>query len=159
MQKLAHNSQEPGKFLKVVLLITAIGVSVIVLLGTLLFSFVGFATGTIIGALIPLLLVGYAIYATIQRGFEMRLLATEGVESIGTVIRKTTFRHNRYQIKYAYQDSFGREHHRASLVSRELYNSLEVGSPVRVVYLPRKPSVSGLLSDVEDARRALGRKN
>jgi hypothetical protein len=158
MQKLAHNSREPGRFLKVVLLVIAIGVFVIVLLGAFLFSFVGFATGTIIGALIPLLLVGYAVYATIRRGFEMRLLATEGVESIGTVIRKTTFRYNRYQIKYAYQDSFGRDHHNAALVSREFYNNLEVGSPVKVVYLPRKPSVSALLSDVEVARRALGRK-
>jgi hypothetical protein len=144
--------------MKVVLLVIAIGVFVIVLLGALLFSFVDFATGNIIGAIISLLLVGYAVYAIIRRGFEMRWLATEGVESIGTVIRKTTFRHNRYQIKYAYQDSFGREHHNAALVSRELYNSLEVGSPVKVVYLPRKPSVSGLLSEVEDARRALGRK-
>jgi hypothetical protein len=157
-QKLAHNSREPGRFLKVVLLVIAIGVFVIVSLGALLFSFVGFATGNIIGAIISLLLVGYAVYTIVRRPFEMRWLATEGVESIGTVIRKTTSRHRRYQIKYAYQDSFGREHHNAALVSRELYDSLEVGSPVRVVYLPRKPSVSGLLSDVEDARRALGRK-
>jgi hypothetical protein len=158
-QKLAHNSREPGRFLKVVLLVIAIGVCVIVLLGAFLFSFVGSATGTIIGAIIPLLLVGYAVYAIVRRPFEMRWLATEGVESIGTVTRKVAaFRLHRYQIKYAYQDSFGREHHNAALVSRDLYDSLEVGSPVRVVYLPRKPSVSGLLSDVEDARRALGRK-
>jgi hypothetical protein len=158
MQKVAHNRQEPGRFLKGVLPIIAIGVFVIVSLGALLSSFVHSLTGNVIGAIIPLLLVGYAVYVIIRRGFEMRWLATEGVESIGTVIRKSTFRHNRYQIKYAYQDSFGREHHNASFVSQELYDSLEVGSPVRVVYLPRKPSVSGLLSDVEDARRALGRK-
>jgi hypothetical protein len=151
-------SREPGRFLKVVLLVIAIGVFVIVLLGALLFSFVDFAIGNIIGAIIPLLLVGYAVYVIIRRTFEMRWLATEGVESIGTVIRKSTFRHKRYQIKYAYHDSFGREHQHAALVSRELYNNLEVGSPVKVVYLPRKPSVSALLSDVEVARRALGRK-
>jgi hypothetical protein len=50
------------------------------------------------------------------------------------------------------------EHSRRSVVSRELYDSLEVGSPVTVVYLPDRPSVSGLLSDVEDARRALERR-
>jgi hypothetical protein len=157
-QKLAHNTGEPGRSMKIFLLIIGMGVFLIVLLGALLFSFVGFATGTIIGAIIPLLLVSYALYAMIRRAFEMRWLATEGVESIGTVRQKSTFRHNRYQIKYAYQDSFGREHQHAALVSRELYNNLEVGSPVKVVYLPRKPSVSALLSDVEVARRALGRK-
>jgi hypothetical protein len=159
MQKVAHNRQEPGRFLKVVLPIIAIGVFVIVSLGALLSSFVHSLTGNVIGAIIPLLLVGYAVYVIIRRGFEMRWLATEGVESIGTVTRKVAaFPLHRFQIKYAYQDSFGREHHNASFVSKDLYDSLEVGSPVRVVYLPRKPSVSGLLSDVEDARRALGRK-
>ena len=87
----------------------------------------------------------------------MRRLATEGTETTGTVTRKLLFRRNRCQIKYSYHDAFGREHHHASFVSRELYDSLEVGSPVEIVYLPSRPSVSGLLSDVEDARRALQR--
>jgi fatty acid desaturase len=147
-QKLAHNTGEPGRFLKVVLVAMAIGSFVFVLVGAFLIS----------GPIIPLLLVGFAVYTFIRRGLEMRWLATEGVESIGTVRQKSTFRHNRYQIKYAYQDSFGREHQHFALVPRELYNNLEVGSPVKVVYLPRKPSVSALLSDVEVARRALGRK-
>jgi hypothetical protein len=162
--------------LKVVLVVTAIGVCVIVILGALLLSFVdlfiglvAFAKGNIMimlsflmGAIVPLLLVGYTVYTVIRRGFEMRRLAIEGVETTGTVTRKLTFRgtgsHRRYQIKYAYHDAFGREHSHASLVSRELYDSLEVGDPVKVVYLPSRPSVSGLLSDVELARRALERK-
>jgi hypothetical protein len=163
--------------LKVVLVVTAIGVCVIVILGALLVSFVGlfiglgaFAKGNIMimlsflmGAIVPLLLVGYAVYTMIRRPFEMRRLAIEGVETTGTVTRKLTFRGKghgirRYQIKYAYHDAFGREHSHASLVSQELYDSLEVGDPVKVVYLPSRPSVSGLLSDVELARRALERK-
>jgi hypothetical protein len=48
----------------------------------------------------------------VRRGFEMRRLATEGVETSGTVTRKVTFRgrgsHRRYQITYAYHDAFGR---------------------------------------------------
>jgi hypothetical protein len=142
--------------LKVVLVVTAIGVFVIVSLGALLFSFVDFVTGNIIGAIIPLLLVGYTVYAIIRRGFEMRRLATEGVETTGTVTHKVIFRRNRCQIKYAYYDAFGKDYHHTSIVSRELYDSLRVGSPVKVVYLPSRPSVSGLLSDVENARRALG---
>jgi len=156
MQKVAHDRRERGRFVKVVLIITAIGVFVIVSLGVLLFSFVDFVTGNIIGAIIPLLLVGYTVYAIIRRGFEMRRLATEGVETTGTVTQKVIFRRGRCQIKYAYYDSFGKDYHHTSLVSRELYDSLEVGSPVKVVYLPSRPSVSGLLSDVEHARRALG---
>ncbi len=158
MQKVTRDRQEPGKFLKGILIVTAIVVSVAVLLGVLLFSVVDFVTGNIIGAIIPLLLVGYAVYAIIRRGFEMRRLATEGVETTGTVTRKLLFRRNRCQIKYAYCDSFGKDYHHTSFVSRELYDSLEVGSPVKVVYLPSRPSVSGLLSDVENARRALGRE-
>jgi len=145
--------------LKVVLIITAIAVFVIVSLGVLLFSFVDFVTGGIIGALVPLSLVGYTIFVIIRRGLEMRRLATEGVETTGTVTRKAIFRRGQCQIKYTYHDSFGRGYHRASLVSRELYDGLEVGSPVKVVYLPSRPSVSGLLSDVEHARRALGSKS
>lgn len=162
--------------MKVVLVGTAIGVCVIVILGALLLSFVDLFIGLVaftteniiislsflIGAIISVLLVGYAVYAIIRRGFEMRQLAIEGVETTGTVTRKLTFRGKghlrRYQIKYAHHDAFGREHSRASLVSEELYNSLEVGDPVKVVYLPSRPSVSGLLSDVELARRVLERK-
>ncbi len=172
-----NSAREPGRFLKVVLVGTAIGVFVIVTLGTLLLSFVVLFIGPVaftkeniitslsflIGAIIPVLLVGYAVYAIIRRGFEMRQLAIEGVETTGTVTRKMTFGGEgdsirRYQIKYAYHDASGREHSRASLVSEELYDSLEVGDPVKVVYLPSRPSVSGLLSDVELVRRALERK-
>jgi hypothetical protein len=154
--------REPGRFARGVLVSAAIGVFAIVLVGTLLLALVGFGIGGHVSALIPVLLIGYALYAVVRRGFEMRRLATEGVETSGTVTRKVTFRgrgsHRRYQITYAYHDAFGREHSRRSVVSRELYDSLEVGSPVTVVYLPDRPSVSGLLSDVEDARRALERR-
>jgi uncharacterized membrane protein YdbT with pleckstrin-like domain len=158
MQKITHDQREPGRFLKVVLIVTAIGVFVAVVLGVLLFSFVEFVTGNVISAIIPLLLIGYTVYWFVRRGFEMRRLTTEGVETTGTVTRKLLFRRNRCQIKYVYQDQFGRKHHHAPMVSRELYDSLEVGSPIKVVYLPSRPSVSGLLSDVENVRRALGRE-
>ncbi len=158
MPELAHNRREPGRILKVVLIITAIGVFIIVSLGALLFSFVDFVTGNILGAIIPLLLIGSTVYWVIRRGFDMRRLATEGVKTTGTVTRKLLFRRNRCQVKYAYHDAFGKEYHHTSFVSRELYDSLEVGSPVKVVYLPSRPSVSGLQSDVLEARRALGRE-
>jgi hypothetical protein len=109
-------------------------------------------------AIIPLLLGGYTVYMLIRRGVEMRWLAEEGVETTKTVTSKLMFFHRRYQIKCAYTDSSGNQHHRTSFVSGEFYDRLEVGSPVKVVYLPHRPSVSCLLSDVERARRALERK-
>jgi hypothetical protein len=135
--------------LKVVFNVIGIGLIVIVIGGALLFSFVDFVTGNIIGAIILLLLIGYSVYWVVRRGFERRRLAIEGVETTGTVTRKLLFHPDRCQIKYVYYDAFGKKYHRASFVSRELYDSLEVGDPVKVVYLPSRPSVSGLLSDVE----------
>jgi len=153
-----HKPVEEAKgFLKVILIVTAIGIFTVVLGFLLFFSFRDLLTGNTL-AIIPLLLGGYTVYVLIRRGVEMRWLAEEGVETTGTVTRKLMFPRRRYQIKYAYTDSSGNQHHRTSFVSRETYDHLEVGSPVKVVYLPQRPSVSGLLSDVEDARRALERK-
>jgi hypothetical protein len=154
---LMQKPEEAKGFLKVILIVTAIGIFAVVL-GCLLFSsFLNLLTGSTF-AIIPLLLGGYIVYVIIRRGFEMRRLAMEGVETVGTVTRKLKFFRRRYQIKYAYYDPFGNRYYRTSFVSHETYNHLEVGSPVKVVYLPHQPSVSGLLSDVEDARRALERK-
>jgi len=149
--------EEARGFLRVILIVTAIGIFTVVLGSLLFFSFLDLLACNIF-AIVPLLLGGYTVYVIIRRGFEMRRLAVEGVETTGTVTRKIKFPRRRYQIKYAYYDSFGNEHYRTSFVSRETYDHLEVGSPVKVVYLPHQPSVSGLLSDVEDARRALERK-
>ena len=153
-----HEPVEEAKgFLKVILIVAALGIFTVVMGFLLSFSFRDLLTGDMF-AIIPLLLGGYTVYVLIRRGVEMRRLAEEGVETTGTVTRKLMFFRRRYQIKYAYTDSFGNQHHRTSFVLGEFYDRLEVGSPVKVVYLPHRPSVSGLLSDVENARRALERK-
>jgi len=146
--------------LNIVSIVIAFGILVFVLLGALFFSFINLFIGDIIGAIIPVLFVGYVLYILIRRAFEMKRLANEGVETKGTVIRKAKFSTGviRYQIRYEYSDNFGRKYHNTIWVSGELYDKLEIGDPVDVVFLPSEPSVSGLLSDVELARQALQKK-
>jgi hypothetical protein len=146
--------------LNIVSIVIAFGILVFVLLGALFFSFINLFIGDIIGAIIPVLFVGYVLYILIRRAFEMKRLANEGVETKGTVIRKAKFSTGviRYQIRYEYSDNFGRTYHNTIWVSGELYDKLEIGDPVDVVFLPSEPSVSGLLSDVELARQALQKK-
>jgi hypothetical protein len=151
--------QEAERFVHVIRVITALGIFAIVSLAIFLFPFDNFVTVCILGVILPLLLVAYTVYTTIRRGMEMRRLAMEGVERSGTVTDKGLVRRGRQgKIRYAYHDSLGNKHYRTSLVAREFYDHLEVGSPVKVVYLPNQPSVSALLADVEKARRALGHK-
>jgi hypothetical protein len=146
--------------LNIVSIVIAFGILVFVLLGALFFSFINLFIGEIIGAIIPVLFVGYVLYILIRRAFEMKRLANEGVETKGTVIRKAKFSTGviRYQIRYEYSDNFGRKYHNTIWVSGELYDKLEIGDPVDIVFLPSEPSVSGLLSDVELARQALQKK-
>jgi hypothetical protein len=146
--------------LNIVSIVIAFGILVFVLLGALFFSFINLFIGDIIGAIIPVLFVGYVLYILIRRAFEMKRLANEGVETKGTVIRKAKFSTGviRYQIRYEYSDNFGRKYHNTIWVSGELYDKLEIGDPVDIVFLPGEPSVSGLLSDVELARQALQKK-
>jgi hypothetical protein len=146
--------------LNIVFIVIAFGILVFVLLGALFFSFINLFIGEIIGAIIPVLFVGYVLYILIRRAFEMKRLANEGVETKGTVIRKAKFSTGviRYQIRYEYSDNFGRKYHNTIWVSGELYDKLEIGDPVDIVFLPGEPSVSGLLSDVELARQALQKK-
>jgi hypothetical protein len=146
--------------LNIVSIVIAFGILVFVLLGALFFSFINLFIGDIIGAIIPVLFVGYVLYILIRRAFEMKRLANEGVETKGTVIRKAKFSTGviRYQIRYEYSDNFGRKYHNTIWVSGELYDKLEIGDPVDIVFLPSEPSVSGLLSDVELARQALQKK-
>jgi hypothetical protein len=147
--------------LNIVFTVIAFGILVFVLLGALFFSFINLFIGEIVGAIILVLFVGYVLYILIRRAFEMKRLANEGVETKGTVIRKVKFYtggNRRYQIRYEYSDNFGRKYHNTIWVSGELYDKLEIGDPVDVVFLPSEPSVSGLLSDVELARQALQKK-
>ncbi len=147
--------QEAERFVQAILVIAAIEVFTIASLAVF-FSLDDFAV-SILSVILLLLLVAYIVYTTIRRGREMRRLALEGVEGSGRVTRKW-FARQGHKIRYAYHDFLGNKHYGTSLVAREFYDHLEVGSPVKVVYLPHQPSVSALLADVEKARRALGLK-
>jgi hypothetical protein len=153
-----------------ILSVIVIGISIFVVLIIslfLLFNFlIDLTAGNIFGTItttIIILLIGYNIHLIVRRGFDMRQLAIEGVETTGTVTRKLTFRWGgsirRYQIKYSYYDNFGKKHYNTSLISWELYNRLSVGDPIKVVFLPTKTSVSALLSDVEIIKQKIKGKS
>jgi hypothetical protein len=62
------------------------------------------------------------------------------------------------RIRYEYCDASGQKHQGRAGVSWEYYEAVKVGDPVKVVYLPQRPSVSALLAEVELVRRAHQRK-
>jgi hypothetical protein len=84
----------------------------------------------------------------------MRRLATEGVETTGTVVEKYRRCRGGRRIRYEYCDASGQKRQGRAGVSWKYYEAVKVGDPVKVVYLPQRPSVSALLAEVELVRRA-----
>jgi hypothetical protein len=84
----------------------------------------------------------------------MRRLATEGVETTGTVVEKYRRRRRGRRIRYEYCDASGQKHQGRAGVSWKYYEAMKVGDPVKVVYLPQRPSVSALWTEVDLVRRA-----
>jgi hypothetical protein len=82
-----------------ILSVIVIGISIFVVLIIslfLLFNFlIDLTAGNILGTItttIIILLIGYNIHLIVRRGFDMKQLAIEGVETTGTLTRKFTFR-------------------------------------------------------------------
>lgn len=110
---------------------------------------------------IPLFLIAYGIYHLIRRGLQMKELATQGVLTQAQIIDRQEFttakgarRNDRY-LRYQYVDAQGRHHTaRSHVVSRD-WLANQNGDSIDIVYLPHRPEVSALASDVENARKAL----
>jgi hypothetical protein len=158
MQEISPLPPEPRGPLRTILIILAVG-SFVLILGLVIIAHVvtSFTLGDIGGVLFILFFIVGAVYLVIQRGLEMRRLATEGVETTGTVVEK--YRRRRggrriRRIRYEYCDASGQKHQGRAGVSWEYYEAVKVGDPVKVVYLPQRPSVSALLAEVELVRRA-----
>jgi hypothetical protein len=118
------------------------------------YAVASFISGNIGGVLFILFFIVGAVYLVIQRGLEMRRLATEGVETTGTVVEKYRRRRGVRRIRYEYCDASGQKHQGRAGVSWKYYEAVKVGEPVKVVYLPQRPSVSALLAEVDLVRRA-----
>ena len=99
---------------------------------------------------LALLVVGTVVFAVLIRtavrwGQELAELQQFGVETTGTVLKKTTSRTKSglsRSLKYEYRDQFGVPHTRKVLVTPEAWDSLQEGGTVEVVYSQRKPKVS-----------------
>jgi len=156
MQEISPLPPEPKGPLRIILNILAVG-SFVLMLGLII------VYGGIGGVLFILFFIVGAVYLVIRRGSEMRRLATEGVETTGTVVEKY-YRRRRggrriRRIRYEYCDASGQKHQGWAGVSWEYYEAVKVGDPVKVVYLPQQPSVSALWAQVDLVRRAYQRQS
>ena len=154
MQEISSLPPEPKGPLRTILIILAVG-SFVLMLGVIIAHVVtSFTLDDMGGVLFILFFIVDAVYLVIRRGLEMRRLATEGVETTGTVVEKYRRRRGGRRIRYEYCDASGQKHQGWAGVSWKYYEAVKVGDPVKVVYLPQRLSVSALLAEVELVRRA-----
>jgi hypothetical protein len=112
---------------------------------------------------VPVLFVVGLIVFAVRRGLQMKQLAADGVHATGTVTRKLRFsgqgtvRQRNYRVLYTYTDDFGRRHQAKAGVSKAVFDGLEEGGPIAVMYSRTRPSVSGPAYQVEQTRQALSR--
>jgi hypothetical protein len=100
-------------------------------------------------ALVPivagaLLFIG-AIRVAIRWGNEFAELQQFGVETTGTVLKKSAFNAKpgpaRF-LRYEYRDQFGVPHSRKVPVTQAVWETLQEGGPIEIVYSQRRPKVS-----------------
>ncbi|MFO1518150.1 MAG: hypothetical protein U1F57_00575 [bacterium] len=84
------------------------------------------------------------VFLILQRAKELPLLAREGMTTSAKVIWKTPAHTDatRTSLIYEFQDSMGKTYQRNIELPRSLFDALNVGDPLEVVYLPREPKKS-----------------
>jgi len=159
MQEISPLPPEPKGLLRTILIILAVGSFVLMLGVIIVYAVTSFILGDIGGVLFILFFIVGAVYLVIRRGLEMRRLATEGVETTGTVVEKYRRPRGGRRIRYEYCEASGQKHQGRAGVSWKYYEAVKVGDPVKVVYLPQRPSVSALWAEVDLVRRAHQRQS
>lgn len=112
---------------------------------------------------LPLVLIGYGIYAVVRRGFQMKLLAQDGVAVQGVVTAKLQYggargaRRNDRRIAYEYRDAAGNVHRHVSMVTSEFWNGHVEGGPIDLVVARSRPEISAPRHLVEASRAALAK--
>jgi hypothetical protein len=141
-------------------LIAAVFLLILITVGVSLW--IGFSArqwGAILIGIILLALLSYNIWRLVQRGYQMRQLALDGVASIAYVEDKRSFRSKgggkRYFLTYRYTLPDGHTFQHTPALTGRRWSSLQVGDTVRIVYLPQRPQVSALEEDVAPVRQAL----
>jgi hypothetical protein len=120
-------------------------------------------TSLLLGLGLPLLLIGYGIYAVVRRGFQMRQLALDGVDTQGTVTAKLEYagasgsRRSTRRIAYEYSDAAGATHRHVSMVTSTFWTEHAEGGPIDIVYSRSQPHVSAPKHLVTASREALAK--
>ncbi len=106
--------------------------------------------------------IGYAIWQVTRRAANFRLLAQDGVDARGTVLRKYTLgraRRRNHYLEYRYADSRGESHTCKSNVGEVVWSAHAEGGLIEVTYSQSDPSVSAPRRLVHAAREALTQRN
>ncbi len=112
---------------------------------------------------IAALIFGAMIFMAVQRGFEMKELVEQGVETQGTIISKRSVSASRassrrQKLAYRYTDRQGSSHEHTSIVTYDAYDQYEVGQPIEIVYSAKRPGVSAAKYMVDLARETMQKK-
>ena len=112
---------------------------------------------------LPVVLIGYGLFAVVRRGFQMRQLVLDGVETRGVVTAKLEYaggrgsRRSQRRIAYSYCDAAGVEHRHVSMVTSDFWNGHNEGGPIDLIYSRSQPQVSAPKHLVELSREALAK--
>lgn len=111
----------------------------------------------------PLLLIVAMVIVVIRRGFQVKQLAEDGIDTTATVIRKVKFRGSRsprrYALRYRYFDQFGRSHEHRSMVTKDFHDGHEEGGHISVVYSESKPHISAPKDLVEQVKAGMAKRS
>lgn len=107
--------------------------------------------------------VGVALYLVAKRALEFKQLVEDGVDASARVVdkfragRAVSAARNRH-LRYAYRDAQGNEHRHRMQVTSSVWQALEVGDAIDIVYSRSKPHVSAPRYLVDPARAATAKK-
>jgi len=119
-------------------------------------------SGIVIGLLLPVLVLAGIVYLGVRRGFEIRELCDHGVAAAGRIVGKrfpgepgATTRQKK--LVYEYSDRTGTIQSHTSVVSLEVYQTLNEGDIIEVVYSSKRPESSAPECLIDQCRKALSR--
>ncbi|MBL7685653.1 MAG: hypothetical protein JNK65_06440, partial [Deltaproteobacteria bacterium] len=101
------------------------------------------------------LIFSIVIYQIITRAKEMPLLVKEGVIVQAKIVSKSPKKTRRENIDYEFQDALGKVYRRHITLPLALFDQVQVGDSIEVVYLPQNPKVSSGKYWVDQYRAAM----
>lgn len=105
---------------------------------------------------LPLVVI-YNIWHAARRGRQFKELLKHGVEAQAMVTDKIRFRSNILRLIYSFQASGGKSYQHRSMVSNDVFDSVNQGSALDIVYLPENPAVNAPRYLVEQLRAGMAK--